>query len=355
MKTLALTALVVLLCASLALPGDKDFKVGVADLEVRLLLDKPEIMVGEPLYLSFQVQNRSDQDLQTVQGGDYQNRLGRPESYAVTVMDENGNALPVIDAGPSMGGITGPQKIPAKGTWVRRLFLPNWVKLTTAGNYTITCKTTLKISPHTPGAWNMEEKSTKVDVEVQATLRVVTQDYQKMGVFIDRLGTAMLGKNSDASEEATRSLSYIEDDRAIPFFNRAIETKDYDLKFTALRALAKFNSDDAIAGLKTGMTTQAADIGNTTTESVAAQSAANIRHADACALSQSPHPDAKNLLLSMWEDPYYGVRVTVLHALGKMDTPESLDMLKKMTNDTNTMVRDEALRYLTLRTERPKD
>jgi hypothetical protein len=335
-------------------PVGQDFKVGKADLEVSLVLDKPEIMVGEPLFLSFQVQNRSDQDLQTVQGGDYRNRLGRPESYVVTVMDENGKALPVIDAGQSMGGITGPQKIPAKGTWVRRLFLPNWAKLTAAGDYTITCKTTLKISPHTPGRWDWKEKTTDLAVEVQAKFRVVPQDHQKMEVLIDRLGSTMLGKNSEVSDEATRSLSNIEDDRVIPFFNKAMETKNYSLKFAALDALAKFKSDEALAGLKKGMTTQAADISNTTTEALAAQLASNIRHAAGCALSQSPHPDAKKLLLSMWEDPYNGVRIDVLHALGKMETPESLEMLQKMSHDHDKIVSDEALRYLKARTEKKR-
>ena len=335
-------------------PVGQGFKVGNADLEASLLPDKPEIMVGEPVYLSFQVQNRSDQDLQTIQGDGYQNGVGRPETYKVTVMDGKGKALPVIDVGPSMGHVTGPRKVPAKELWVRRLFLPHWVKVTAAGDYTITCKTTLKISPHTPGRWDGNEKTTDVDVEVQAKLRAVPYDSQKMGKIIEHLGNAMLGEHWDVSEQATRSLSDIEDDRVIPFFNKAMATRDYSLKFSALDALAKFKSDEALAGLKKGMTTQAPDIGSATTEVVAAQLAVNIRQAAAIALSRNPHPDAKRLLLSMWEDPDYGVRVDVLHALGKMDTPESLEMLQKMSKDADKIVRDEALRYLKLRMEKKK-
>ena len=167
-----------------------------------------------------------------------------------------------------------------------------------------------------------------------------------MGKIIEDLGNAILAKSSDASDEATRSLSNIEDDRVVPFFNKALDTKDYSRKFAALDALAKFKSHEALAGLKKGMTTQATDISNATTEALAAQLASNVRHAAACALSQCPHPDAKRLLLSMWEDPYQGVRIDVLHALGKMDTPESLEMLKKMSHDPDKIVRDEALRYL---------
>lgn len=103
------------------------------------------------------------------------------------------------------------------------------------------------------------------------------------------------------------------------------------------------------------MTTQASDMmANATTEKVAGQLADNLRHAAAVALSNSSHPKAKNLLLSMWDDPYYGVRIDVLHVLGKMDTPESLQVLWEMADDNNEIVRNEALRYIALRSKLPK-
>ena len=179
------STILVILAASLVLAGEqspspssprdsgseaKSYSIALGRVEVALRPDKPEVMIGEPVYLSFTVRNLSDSDLQSVQGGDYQNRFGRPESYAVTVADRNGEALPVLDAGPSFGGIMGPQKIPAKGTWVRRLFLPHWVKLAAAGDYTVTCKMVLKLSRHTPGNWDHNEKTIDTKVEVSTQL-----------------------------------------------------------------------------------------------------------------------------------------------------------------------------------------
>jgi hypothetical protein len=334
-------------------PEATTYPTALGDLGVTLAADRPEIMLGEPVHLSFTVQNHSTTDLQTVQGGDYRNQFGRPESYSVTVVDANGQRLPLVDAGPTMGGIMGPQKIPAKGTWVRRLFLPHWAKLTAVGDYTITCKTVLKLGKHTPGKWDHREKTTDVAVEVTTHLKVVPLDKKRLGELIETLGKTMFG-NDAASTEATRSLANIEDERVIPPFNKAVDTDNYELKFAALDALAKFRNDEALRGLKKGMTTQAADlIAHCTTEEVARQSAANIRHAAAVALSNSTHPEAKGLLLSMWNDPYSGVRITVLHALGKMDTPESLALLTKMSQDSDKGVRDEALRYLGLRSKKP--
>ena len=333
----------------------KSYSTVLGSVEVALRPDKPEVMLGEPVYLSFTVRNLSDNDLQSLQGGDYRNRFGRPESYSVAVVDGQGQALPVLDAGPSFGGIMGPQKIPAKGTWTRRLFLPHWATLAAAGDYTVTCKTVLKLSKHTPGKWDHNEKTTDINVEVKTPFKVVPTDQKRMGELIEALGDRMLGSNSDVSDEATRSLGWIDDERVIPFFSKAVATDNYSLRFAALDALAKFKSDDALQGIKTGLATQASDMrAHATTDALAGQLADNIRHSAAIALSRSPNPEATKLLLSLWQDPYYAVRIDVLHALGKMDSADSLELLRKMTNDTNETVRNEAQRYLRLRTAKPK-
>ena len=330
------------------------YNTALGNIKVTLVPDKRNIMVGEPISLSLIVRNLSDTDLQTIQGGDYRNRLGRPESYAVTAVDPNGRAVPVLDAGPTMGGQAGPHKIGAKGIWTRRLFLPHWVKLTQVGESTITCKTTLKLSKATAGNWEPNAKVTKVAAETTTQLIVVALVDSRMGVLIDALGARMLNADSDESDEAIRYLTAIEDERVVPFFNEAANSDSYGLRFAALHALAKFGSDDALQGIRKGMTTQASDmISTSTTEKVAGQLADNLRHASAVALSNSPHPEAKNLLLSMWDDPYYGVRIDVLHGLGTMDTPESLQMLRNMADDANEIVRNEALRYLKLRSKPP--
>jgi HEAT repeats len=125
-----------------------------------------------------------------------------------------------------------------------------------------------------------------------------------------------------------------------------LDTDRYELKFAALDRLSRFNSDEALDGLKKAMTTRGDEFGKTSSHS---QLAENIRHSASVALSRSPHPDARPLLLTMWDDPNTGVKITVLHALGKMDSPESLDLLKKMSADRDERVRNEALRYLELR------
>jgi hypothetical protein len=126
-------------------------------LEVSLVIDKPKIMLGEPVYLSFIVQNESDQDLQVLVGGDYQNSLGRPETFNVTVTKDDGKRVPQPDAGISFGGLSGSQKLPAKGNYVFRLFLPHWAAFEEFGNYRIVAKRTLKLRKYSSNRWDFNE------------------------------------------------------------------------------------------------------------------------------------------------------------------------------------------------------
>jgi HEAT repeat protein len=169
------------------------------------------------------------------------------------------------------------------------------------------------------------------------------------GELIRELGLTMVEKDADMSSEAVRALSLIADERVIPWYVKALDTNRYELKMAALDRLSRFQGDSAFRGLIMGMRTQANDIGNCSSEAVAKKMAENVRHAAAGALARSPHAEAKRLLLTMWDDPSRAVRITVLHVLGKSNTDDSLGLLKKMSEDVDEGVRDEALRYLQLR------
>jgi hypothetical protein len=170
-------------------------------------------------------------------------------------------------------------------------------------------------------------------------------DPTTVGPLIDELGAKMLANDA----QAVRQLSLIDDPRVIPWYVKAVRTDSYDLKFNALDRLARLGGDAALEGLRIGMATQGDDIGNCTTAAVAASMAENIRHKAATALARSPHTQAKELLLSMEEDPARGVRLTVVQAAARMNTPESLALLKRRMQDSDATVRGEAARLLELR------
>src|ERR1700738_4063540 len=190
--------------------------------------------------------------------------------------------------------------------------------------------------------------------KAQARLEVIPRDDNKMGEVIDSLGTALLEQRYVEANGPAKSLGYIDDERAIPYWVKALRTNEYSMKFAALRALGQFNNDTAFEALKEGMATKGEDMGGAATKEGADQMAVNIRDAAAGSLSQSKHLGAISFLLSRRADKSEGVRLTILHTLGKMKPDEALPILREMTRDENPRVSNEAKRYVQLLEATPK-
>jgi hypothetical protein len=317
---------------------------GAVKLDVTAATDKPEVMLGEPTYVSFKVANRSGRDLRVMVGGDYRNRLGRPESFKVEVVGADGKKVPQPDAGFHMGGITSAQKLPAQGAYTFRLFLPDWATFERPGRYTLTIRRRLEIVPD-DGADPFRRKPDTVDVSATATITVVPTDRARLGKVIARLGDRMLGRND--TESAQKMLAAIHDARVVPYFAALAARPQYSPRFAACAPLGRYQTDEALEALKKLARTTGADIrASATTLELAESLADGARHAAAHALAGSPHPKAIPFLWTLANDRYYGVRLTVLHRAAELKTPEGLGILLLMTCDGNEMVRNEATRYL---------
>ena len=333
----------------------KTYTVDGYEIQTHLVPDKTTIMLGEPIYVSFIVDNHSDQDLQVLDGGDYRNGLGRPESFTVTVQGEGNRHVPQPDAGPGMGGLLSAEKIPAGGNYAFRLLLPNWATFQEVGNYTMVASRILNLSEYTGVLWRIGDKSTNVHTEASTKFRVVPLDDARMGNVIDRLGSAMFGTYIKKSEveglddamvqeyirrhvnkptEAFHALDHIQDERAIPYFLKALELNSHGFRSSALGALSKFDSESAFSALQRELESEEEDI--------------NIHLAAAWGLVGSPHPEAIPYLLSKRRHPYEGVRITVLHVVGEMNPEEAIPILKEMAHDKSEIVSTEAKRYLEL-------
>ncbi|MDE0297779.1 MAG: HEAT repeat domain-containing protein [Candidatus Poribacteria bacterium] len=310
------------------------YAVNGFEIQTRLVPDKSTIMLGEPVYVSYIVDNLSEQDFDVIIGGDYRNRLGRKARFTVIVQGEDNRQVPQPDAGLGMGGTEGPRKVPAGGNHAFRLFLPHWATFQEVGNYTMVAKRILVLIEHGEEQWLLNEKSTRVKTEATTKFRIVPLDEAKMGDIINRLGSAMFSKYTNESEEASDALDYIKDERVIPYLIRASETNRYVLKFSALSALSKFDSESAFKALQKGLEKEGEDN--------------NIYHVAAGALARSPHPGAVPYLLSKRQHPYEGVRLTILHAVGKMKPNEAIPILREMIHDEYAIIRTEAKRYLKL-------
>ena len=339
------------LCAELLAAGNI-YIVDGRKIEVSLKMSQPTIMLGEPTYFYYVVKNHSDQDLQVVVGGDYRNGLGRPDSFRISVKSESGENVDQLKTGFGMGGFVGPKKIPAKGEYTFDLFLPHWATFEKPGEYSIEAKRILHVTKFGDEDWHdytnlnfgkpasqaiesIKVKPKEVLVRANSSIKVEPLDQEKMGALISKLGRRMLEEKGEKVHSARRALLAIHDERVIPHFLKALETNNYSQKFGALRALEKFNTDEAFEGLKKGMDTWPGDV----------DSPGNIRHGAASALARSPHPGAIDFLLTRQNDPYSAVRNTIVQASKKMKREDAFSMLKKMQEDKDERVRGEAHRY----------
>jgi hypothetical protein len=289
-------------------------------VEISLIPDKTEIVLGEPLYLSLEIKNLSDEELGFVNGGDYRNQFGRPDSFLIEVKDSNGLLLPKIDV-QNMGGLIGVQRIPVKDKKNIRFLLPHWVNIEKSGDYTITCK--------------KEMQSASIPVNVATQLKVRPVDGLKLGKVIKELGTKTLNESDLESSEAVEAMSFINDERVIRYFVAVInklaeKPSDRYVPGTAFDALAKFNNDEALQGIVKHIKSD--NIG--------------LRRSISLALSRSGHPKAAKYLLKMQNDEAWEIRLDVVHFLGKNKAAWATSILQKMTNDKHEWVRNEARRYL---------
>jgi hypothetical protein len=338
--------LAVSLCA--AVPGAADatpYEVEGVKLDVTAAADAPEYMVGEPGEVLLTVANRSDRGLRLLVGGDYRNRLGRPDSFKVETVARDGRKVPQPDPGIGLGGIVHAAKLPAKGEYVYRLFLLDWATFKEPGTYRMTIRRRLELVPD-DGGDAFSRKTTEIDVSATATITIVPADADKFGRLIARLGAKVVARDTEDYERAEKMLGSIHDERVIPYYVALAEKPRSWLRGEACRVLGRYNNDLAFETLEKLLLTTADDVREgVTTDELAVRAAEGVRGSAVHGISTSPHPKALPRLWSFAGDPEYGVRLTVLHKAAEVKTREAVAVINRLTADENETVRNEARRY----------
>ena len=305
-------------------------------------------MLGETTFLSFEVKNLSETRLSFGDGGDYRNNIGRPDSYSVTVVRDDGKSVPQPKVTGSMGGLIGSQYVPVNGSYVRKLFLPHWATFEEPGKYTVTVTRTLGIAGT---ARSVEEKmggkSPSTTTKASTTLTVINTDNDRLGDVIRETGMRMLNEpEPEDGRSALQLLAFIEDARTIEYWIKALglysqdPTSDVFHRFAQTPLiLSTYDTPEAWFALKSAMKSESDD----------------VRHDVADALSSSTNPQGLSLLLSMQDDPYWFVRLRVAQRLSKEKNDASTEVLLKLLNDKDQNVWESAERALNERNKMPTD
>lgn len=323
-------------------PKEKEETMG---LKASVTPEKKEFMLGEPTYFTFTVENPTDKGWGFDVGGDHRNRLGRPDSFEVTVRGADGKTVLQPDAGQSLGGILTGVKLPTDGTHTFTLFLPHWATFDKPGEYTLTVRRKLSLVPLDLA----DDERRKVKPEVatlsaSAKIVVMKPDAKKFGDLIDTLGVDLL--NPERAERATKMLLLIQDERVIPHFVKLSQLPRVEPRYAACEGLKKFKTGEAFAALKAMTATTGDDLkGSAVNRQLEESSARAVRHVAVSALTDCPHPDALPLVWKAVGDENDSVRLTVLHKAFEVKSAEARKIIEKLTEDADERVRNEAKRY----------
>lgn len=304
-------------------------------IQIRLNPDKKTIMLGEPLFIAFEVTNLSGEKLCLGVGGDYRNRFGRPERFAVKVRSDDGTELPQIEVVASLGGFIGCDPIQPGETYKVRLFLPHWVTIERPGSYRVNVKRHMGFSNYQDSASTGPKYSFLAEVGTEFT--VVPADENKIGAIINELGSIMLDASDPRATECATALASIQDPRAITYFAEALrkfsefeisagQNVEYIVSSNSISALATYDDDRAIDALRGAMKSSNQD----------------TRFYVAIAFGDSRHRSARKLLMKMQDDSYHFVRLRVALGLKSIKTPEALAILRKLLRDEDEYVRKAA-------------
>ena len=294
--------------------------------EVNLILQKDSIMLGEPIFMDFEVKNLSDVDLGILYGGDYRNEFSRPDSFDIKVFDASGAIVPKPETF-TMGGMSGFQKSPVGQSHRLKLYLPHWATFDKTGNYKIRLVKSLIVRKYGLSITIDDLRAKGVLISLSAPIKVVASDYRKMGAVIDTIGKQVVARD----DTAERLVPFINDKRIIKYLAEAIKNNEW-----LMRHLSKFNDDGALNAIFSRIKDEKPQ----------------VRRLVSISLSRSVHPKAFQYLRQMRNDTFYAIRMDIVHHLSKTKTRETTRMLKEMANDENEQVAGEAKRYLQERGEK---
>lgn len=323
-------------------PKEKEETMG---LKASVTPEKKEFMLGEPTYFAFTVENPTDKGWGFDVGGDHRNRLGRPDSFEVTVRGADGKTVPQPDSGGNMGGLSWAVKLPTDGTHTFTLFLPHWATFDKPGEYILTVRRKLSLVPlDLSDDERRKVKPEVASVSASAKIVVTKPDAKKFGDLIDTLGVELL--NPQRAERATKMLLLIQDERVIPHFVKLSQLPRVEPRYAACEGLKKFKTDEAFAALKAMTATTGDDLkGSAVNRQLEVSSARAVRHVAVSALADCPHPDALPLVWKAVDDENDSVRLTVLHKAFEVKSAEARKIIEKLIEDTDERVRNEAKRY----------
>jgi HEAT repeat protein len=297
----------------------KTYEASGVAIEAGFVPDETQIILGQPLFITFTVTTRSKKSYRFFVGGDNRGSV-RHNNFRITATDAHGKPVKDPYSYNNFGGF-GKNVVLERGqNYSERLFLGHWCAFDRPGLYTVTCKRILKDYGEKP-------RHEAVPVTSSFELTIVPFEAKQMRDVITGLGKKLRdGKEQDLCE-ASLALAAIADEQVIPHLALSLSRGDYQNKLPAIRGLAQFPSDAAADALLIALK----DPDHA------------VRDAGGDALRKIERLDqALQSLLPDLRHKSPSVRARTAQALGTTKAKGAFDALLKATHDSEPAVRHAA-------------
>ena len=312
-----------------------------AAIEAGFIPDETSIILGQALFITFTVINRSEKPYRFRVGGDNRGSV-RHNSFRITAVDEDGQTAKDPYSYRHFGGFGGTITLEPGQAYMERLYLGHWCVFEKPGLYIVTCKRTLTNNGREP-------KHPAVPVTTSFNLKIAPSDLEKMGKVIADLGKRVREGHEQAILEATLGLSVIRDERAIPHLALSLTKGDYCNRRPAIKGLSQFTSDAAADALVSALKDPdhaVRDAAGTALQKMGkieralapllkelADETLQARALAARALGATKARQALMPLIEAMDDPDPIVRHGAATALGKLGYEEAIQPLRERLED----------------------
>ena len=225
----------------------KVYETPTTKVRVGFVPYKAEVVTGEPLKVTFTVENIGSTNFEFWFGGDYRG-TGRHDRFKIAVTNANGEALPDPIAHPmDFGGLMQQVNLKPGQFFTNVIDLTAFRVIDKPGTYTVSCSFAFDEQ------WGQKESTNPV-VNSTFTLTILERTPERVAKVLDELvAKAQAIQGHDRDDILTLIVSFGKDD-ALPRLAKLAQNGPADLRAAAIGALSLIPTDASLdivlAGLK---------------------------------------------------------------------------------------------------------
>jgi hypothetical protein len=323
----------------------KAYIIKCHQLTAGFIPDSKEVILGEPLFVTFVISNREDRA--------FHFSHVRNEIFSITASNAIGLPVKNIFLGFEGNGFASKVTLPPRKDHRMRLFLNERCQFAQPGDYRVTCRCHFSHDLSYSNAINQAITTT-------FTLRVNPANPGRITELIETWGQSVL--TNGPPDEALKALAELNDARTIPYLAVLVTNRSH-VSYLAVNALSRYphepksidaltlalqNSSDFVAQTA-GKTLQMAHQADTAARELLpglTNREARIRIQTARALSCTGSELALNPLCFLLTDSSNAVRYAAAQAIGQLGTSNSFTVITNCLSDPDFTLRIAAVRGL---------